>query len=139
MSVQRYAQLSLRLGLAAVFLIFGLDKFRSEEAQFASWADWVPGWFSMLIGGRVKGFIYVLGVFEVLAGLAFLTGYVLFWASLLSSVFLLATVLVSTSGPFFGKIDQSTIRDIGLLGGTFSLMLSTAPTRRSTEEGRTRR
>lgn len=139
MIVQRYAQLSLRLGLAAVFLIFGLDKFRSEEAQFASWADWVPGWFSMLIGGRVKGFIYVLGVFEVLAGLAFLTGYVLFWASLLSSVFLLATVLVSTSGPFFGKIDQSTIRDIGLLGGTLSLMLSTAPTRRSTEEGRTRR
>jgi uncharacterized membrane protein YphA (DoxX/SURF4 family) len=137
--LQRYALLSLRFGLAAVFLIFGLDKFRSEEAQFASWADWVPGWFSVLIGGRVKGFIYVLGVFEVLAGLAFLTGYVLFWASLLSSVFLLATVLVSTSGPFFGKIDQSTIRDIGLLGGTLSLMLSTASTRRSTEEDRTRR
>jgi uncharacterized membrane protein YphA (DoxX/SURF4 family) len=137
--LQRYALLSLRFGLAAVFLIFGLDKFRSEEAQFASWADWVPGWFSVLIGGRVKGFIYVLGVFEVLAGLAFLTGYVLFWASLLSSVFLLATVLVSTSGPFFGKIDQSTIRDIGLLGGTLSLMLSTASTRRSTEEDRTGR
>src|SRR4029453_995418 len=137
--LQRYALLSLRFGLAAVFLIFGLDKFRSEEAQFASWADWVPGWFSVLIGGRVKGFIYVLGVFEVLAGLAFLTGYVLFWASLLSSVFLLAPVLVSTSGPFFGKIDQSTIRDIGLLGGTLSLMLSTASTRRSTEEDRTRR
>jgi uncharacterized membrane protein YphA (DoxX/SURF4 family) len=137
--LQRYAPLSLRFGLAAVFLIFGLDKFRSEEAQFASWADWVPGWFSVLIGGRVKGFIYMLGVFEVLGGLAFLTGYVLFWASLLSSVFLLATVLVSTSGPFFGKIDQSTIRDIGLLGGTLSLMLSTASTRRSTEEDRTRR
>jgi uncharacterized membrane protein YphA (DoxX/SURF4 family) len=137
--LQRYAPLSLRFGLAAVFLIFGLDKFRSEEAQFASWADWVPGWFSVLIGGRVKGFIYMLGVFEVLAGLAFLTGYVLFWASLLSSVFLLATVLVSTSGPFFGKIDQSTIRDIGLLGATLSLMLSTASTRRSTEEDRTRR
>jgi uncharacterized membrane protein YphA (DoxX/SURF4 family) len=137
--LQRYAPLSLRFGLAAVFLIFGLDKFRSEEAQFASWADWVPGWFSVLIGGRVKEFIYVLGVFEVLGGLAFLTGYVLFWASLLSSVFLLATVLVSTSGPFFGKIDQSTIRDIGLLGATLSLMLSTASTRRSTEEDRTRR
>jgi uncharacterized membrane protein YphA (DoxX/SURF4 family) len=137
--LQRYAPLSLRFGLAAVFLIFGLDKFRSEEAQFASWADWVPGWFSVLIGGRVKGFIYMLGVFEVLGGLAFLTGYVLFWASLLSSVFLLATVLVSTSGPFFGKIDQSTIRDIGLLGGTLSLMLSTASTRRSTEEDRTGR
>jgi len=67
MVVQRYAQLSLRLGLGVVFLVFGLDKFRSEEAQFASWADWVPGWFSPLIGGQVKGFIYVLGVFEVLA------------------------------------------------------------------------
>jgi uncharacterized membrane protein YphA (DoxX/SURF4 family) len=128
--LQRYAQLILRLGLGAVFLIFGLDKFRSEEAQFASWADWVPGWFSMLIGGRVKGFIYVLGVFEVLVGLAFLIGYVLFWAALLSSLFLLATVLLSTSGPFFGKVDQSTIRDIGLLGGTLSLMLSMAPTKR---------
>jgi len=139
MVVQRYAQLSLRLGLGVVFLVFGLDKFRSEEAQFASWADWVPGWFSPLIGGQVKGFIYVLGVFEVLAGLAFLSGYLLFWAAFLSSLFLLATVLLSTSGPFFGKVDQSTIRDIGLLGGTLSLMLSTASTRRSTEEDRTRR
>jgi uncharacterized membrane protein YphA (DoxX/SURF4 family) len=128
--LQRYAQLSLRLGVGVVFLIFGLDKFRSEQAQFASWADWVPGWFSLLIGGQVKAFIYVLGIFEVLVGLAFLTGYLLFWAALLSSVFLLATVLLSTSGLFFGKIDQSTIRDIGLLGGTLSLMLSTAPTRR---------
>ena len=137
--LRRYAHLSLRLGLAAVFLIFGLDKFRGEETQFASWADWVPGWFSMLIGGRVKGFVYVLGVFEVLVGLAFLAGYVLFWASLLSSLFLLATVLLSTSGPFFGKIDQSTIRDIGLLGGTLSLLLSTTPTNRSTAEDRARR
>jgi uncharacterized membrane protein YphA (DoxX/SURF4 family) len=128
--LQRYAQLILRLGLGAVFLIFGVDKFRSEEAQFASWADWVPGWFSMLIGGRVKGFIYVLGAFEVLVGLAFLIGYVLFWAALLSSLFLLATVLLSTSGPFFGKVDQSTIRDIGLLSGTLALMLFTAPTKR---------
>ena len=135
--LQRYAELILRLGVGAVFLTFGLDKFRSEQAQFASWADWVPGWFSMLIGGRVKGFIYVLGVFEVLVGLAFLTGYVLFWAALLSSLFLLATVLLSTSGPFFGKVDQSTIRDIGLLGGTLSLMLSRAPAKRSAE-GRTR-
>jgi uncharacterized membrane protein YphA (DoxX/SURF4 family) len=129
-ALQRFAQLSLRLGVGVVFLSFGLDKFRSEQAQFASWADWVPGWFSMLIGGRVKEFIYGLGVFEVLVGVAFLTGYLLFWAALLSSVFLLATVLLSTSGLFFGRIDQSTIRDIGLLGATLSVMLSTAPTRR---------
>jgi hypothetical protein len=30
---------------------------REKEAQFASWADWVPGWFSMFIGGQIKGFI----------------------------------------------------------------------------------
>lgn len=84
----------------------------------------------MLIGGRVRGFIYVLGVFEVLVGLAFLIGYLLFWAALLSSLFLLATVLLSTSGPLFGKVDQSTIRDIGLLSGTLALVLFTAPTKR---------
>jgi len=127
--LQRYAQLSLRLGVGVVFLVFGLDKFRSEEAQLASWADWVPGWVSVLIGGRVKEFISLLGVFEVFVGLSFLTGYVLFWAAL-SSLFLLGTVLLSTSGLFFGKVEPSTIRDIGLLGGTLSLMLSTAPTRR---------
>jgi len=127
--LQRYAQLSLRLGVGVVFLVFGLDKFRSEEAQLASWADWVPGWVSVLIGGRVKEFISLLGVFKVFVGLSFLTGYVLFWAAL-SSLFLLGTVLLSTSGLFFGKVEPSTIRDIGLLGGTLSLMLSTAPTRR---------
>jgi hypothetical protein len=57
----------------------------------------------MLIGGRVKGFIYVLGVFEVLVGLAFLTGYVLFWPPSSPPPFLLAAVLLSTSGPFLGR------------------------------------
>jgi uncharacterized membrane protein YphA (DoxX/SURF4 family) len=128
--VQRYAQLAVRLGLALVFLIFGLDKFRSEEAQLASWADWVPRWFSTLIGGQVKGFILVLGVFEILVGLSFLTGYLLYWAALLSSLFLLATVLFSTSGLLFGALDQYTIRDIGLLGGTISLLLFPGSRRR---------
>ncbi len=126
----RYAQLVLRLGVGVVFLIFGLDKFRSEQTQLASWADWVPGWFSTLIGGRVGAFIHVLGAFEVLVGLALLTGYALFLAALLSSLFLLATVLLSTAGPFFGKVDPSTIRDLGLLGGTLSLTLSAAAKRR---------
>ncbi len=127
---QRYAQLALRLGLAFVFLIFGLDKFRSEEVQLASWADWVPRWFSTLIGGQVKAFISVLGIFETLIGLAFLTGYLLFWAASLSSLFLLATVLFSTSGLFSGSLDQYTIRDIGLLGGTISLLLFSVSKRR---------
>lgn len=128
-ALERYARLILRLGLGVVFLVFGLDKFRTEEAQFASWADWIPGWFSVLIGGRVKAFLYALGAFEVMVGLAFLTGYVLYWAASLSSLFLLATILLSTSGPFFGKVDQSMIRDIGLLAGTLSLTLFAAETK----------
>ena len=127
---QRNAQLAIRLGLAFVFLIFGIDKFRGEEVQLASWADWVPRWFSTLIGGQVKAFISVLGIFEILVGLAFLTGYLLFWAALLSSLFLLATVLLSTSGLFFGGLDQYTIRDIGLLGGTISLLFFPGSRRR---------
>lgn len=127
---QRYAQLAIRLGLALVFLVFGLDKFRSEEAQLASWADWVPRWFATLIGGQVKAFISVLGVFEVLVGLSFLTGYLLSWAALLSSLFLLATVLLSTSGIFVGSLDQFTIRDIGLLGGTLALLFFSRSRRR---------
>lgn len=114
---KRYAELVLRLGLAVVFLIFGLDKFRGEANWIAYWTDWVPAWLATLLRGQVMAFIYALGIFETLVGLSFLTGYFLPWAALLASLFLLAVII-------FSGIDEFTIRDIGLLGGTFSLFLS---------------
>lgn len=113
---QKYAHLVLRIGLAIVFLIFGADKWRSEEAWIAPWTDWVPAWFAKLLPISLRAFMYSLGAFEVLVGLSFLTGYLLPWMALLASLFLLSVLV-------FGGFDQFTIRDIGLLGGTTSLFL----------------
>lgn len=113
---QKYAQLVLRIGLALVFLIFGADKFRGEEAWIAPWTDWVPAWFAKLLPISPRAFMYPLGAFEVFVGLSFLTGYLLPWTALLASLFLLSVLV-------FTGVDQYTIRDLGLLGGTISLFL----------------
>ena len=120
---QRNAQLALRLGLAIVFLIFGADKFRAEEAWIAPWTDWMPPWFIKILPVENQTFMYLLGAFEVFVGLSFLTGYFIFWAALSASLFL-------ASLPIFTGLDQYTVRDIGLLGGTISLLLFPGSRRR---------
>ncbi|MFQ5847810.1 MAG: DoxX family membrane protein [Candidatus Methylomirabilales bacterium] len=112
MSKRVSSRLVVRVGLAVVFLWFGVDKFVTPEA----WIGWIPSWLYRLIREWQNPFLYLLGAGEVMIGLAFLTGWYLRVAATAASVFLAAVIL---SSPF----SDITVRDIGLLGAAVSLLL----------------
>lgn len=115
-SSSRFSYLVLRLGLAAVFLWFGIDKMFHP-------AYWLNAWMpkqviEILSGFNVSGiqFIYFNGIFEILVGLSLVTGVFTKFFSVLA-VFFLAGVL------FFVGISEITIRDFGLIGGFLAIIL----------------
>lgn len=64
--MNRFANLAFRIGLAGVFLYFGIDKFFNAD----SWIHFVPDWFPV----KSVEFMYVLGFIESLLGLLILLG-----------------------------------------------------------------
>jgi len=112
----RTAQLVLRIGLAIVFLWFGIDKF--IQPQF--WLDaWVPVAVQNLferVSVMPHDLIHLVGIFEVLVGLSLATGFFLRYFAIAGSVFLVA---VFVAHPF----NEVLIRDVGLLAGLVSLVL----------------
>ncbi|MFQ5881763.1 MAG: DoxX family membrane protein [Candidatus Methylomirabilales bacterium] len=112
MRVRVSSRLAVRLGLAVVFLWFGVDKFLAPEA----WVGWIPSWLFGLLGGWQNPFLYLLGGAEVLVGLSFLTGWYLTPAAMASSIFLAAVILSM-------GFSDIVVRDIGLLGSALSLLL----------------
>ena len=105
----------LRLGLAAVFLWFGIDKFIHP----AYWINaWVPaGFLDFLSRFRLDGnqFIFLMGIFEVLVGTSLLTGVLMKLFSFLAIIFL---VSIFFTAPF----NEVIIRDFGLLGGFLAIL-----------------
>lgn len=112
----RYSYLALRLGLAAVFLWFGIDKMFHP----AYWLNaWVPQGVQLLIAKfNLTGiqFIYLNGIFEILIGLSLVTGVFTKLFSALAIIFLLSILV-------FVSISEVTVRDFGLLGGFIAVLL----------------
>ena len=112
----RTAQLVLRIGLAIVFLWFGIDKF--IQPQY--WLDaWVPQFVQDIVaraGMTGRDFVHLTGIFEVLVGLSFATGYFLRYFAIAASVFLVSIFAVH-------GFNEVMVRDIGLLGGLIALVL----------------
>src|SRR5512143_514655 len=104
------SQLVLRIGLAVVFVWFGIDKF--IQPQY--WIDaWMPLWAQQAaqgIGMSTTNAIFLIGIFEVLVAISLATGFFsrLFAAGAL--VFLI--VIFATVGP-----NLIVVRDIGLMAG----------------------
>ena len=114
-SSNHYSYLFLRLGLAAVFLWFGIDKFIHPNY----WIDaWVPHWFQGFLGNigvSSLTFIYFQGVFETAVGLSFLINLFIKLFSFLAAIFLIAVLLAI-------GFNEITVRDMGLLGAVLSLL-----------------
>ena len=114
----RFSHLLLKIGLAAVFLWFGLHKF--IDPQY--WVNaWVPHWLPAILdvfGLTPQNFIYINGIFEVLVGVSLLTGVGVRVFALLASVFLLGVIF--SFG--FSGFNEIMVRDIGLLLAMLSVL-----------------
>ena len=109
-SSAKYSYLALRLGLAAVFLWFGIDKIVHPSY-------WLNAWTT------TSQFVYLCGVFEILAGVSLATGI---FSKFFSA---LAALLLVGAAVFFGSADEIA-RDIGLIGGLIAVFLWPVPRNR---------
>ena len=96
--------LLLRIGLGGIFTWFGIDKFFHPKF----WSAYMPGWFSGLLPTDPISFMYVMGVFEVVVGLAVLLGFFTRIAAGISAAFLFG--LIASLG-----LNEIMIRDVGLM------------------------
>ena len=108
---QSFIPIVLRATLGAVFLLFGIDKFRHPDR----WVYWVPQWVGDYIDPST--FIFLGGIFETLIAVLLISGLFTRLAALASALFFISVLV------FIGA-DDTTTRDIGLLGEALALILS---------------
>ena len=111
----RYSNLFLRLGLATVFIWFGIDKFLNPEYWLSAWIPQHALVVASKMGVGGLDMVYASGVFELLVGASVLSNIFIKLFSVLALLFL-ATVFLT-----FG-VNEVIIRDFGLMGGFLSLL-----------------
>jgi len=111
-----YGTFVARIGIAAVFLWFGIDKFIHP----VNWIGWVPLWMQALIPMSLVGFMYIQGVIETVAGIMLLVGYNVRLASFIAVVTLLGVELAMVGT---GQ-SEMMLRDAGLLAASLSLFFT---------------
>ncbi len=113
----RYSQIALRIGLAIVFLWFGIDKF--IQPQY--WLDaWVPQGVQALVGRLGIGptdLMHLLGIMEIVVALSLATGFFIRYFSGVAAVFLIIVMSVN------GFKDILLVLDIALIGALMALVL----------------
>jgi len=111
----RYSNLFLRLGLAAVFIWFGVDKFLHPEYWLSAWIPQSVLLVASRVGISGMDVVYASGVFELLVGASVLSNIFIKIFSVLALIFLVVVLFT------FG-INEVIIRDVGLMGGFLSLL-----------------
>jgi uncharacterized membrane protein YphA (DoxX/SURF4 family) len=107
------AYLLLRIGFTAAPILFGLDKFANVMVD---WPKYLAPWINDIVPGSGQDFMYVVGVVEIVAGLAVLVkpryGAYLVAAWLAGIILNLLT--------YSGYYDIA-LRDFGLMLGALTL------------------
>ena len=111
MNLNKYSALVMRLGLAFVFGLFGVDKIIHHPLG-VDWTGWVPAWMPL----PQALFLYVLGALEVIAAIMLLIGKYVRLAALACAALLIG-VLVN-----FG-VNEITARDLGLTAMALALAM----------------
>jgi len=112
----RYSYLILRISLAAVFLVSGIDNFINPENSLLINPPTFLGNIIGLIGMTSSQLVYLSGVLNVIAGVGFVTGVFIRFFALFSLVFLWLP-MVATNG--FREI----VLSFALLGGLMAVLL----------------
>jgi len=111
----KLSHLFIRLGLAAVFLWFGIDKFLSPNYWINAWTPiWVIDFVSKF-GIEGVTLMYFFGVFEIVIGVSLITAVFIRFFSFLAIMFLVSIII-------FTGFNEVSMRDVGLIGGFLSLL-----------------
>lgn len=117
---QKFAPLFLRLGLAIVFILFGLQKLANPLQTTAE--------IQLLVGlelADAAAINYYLGLAEILVAFSFLFGFkVRFFAGL--ATLLVTLFFLSILSKYGLSINPDLYRDIGIIGASISLFLQGA-------------
>lgn len=92
----------IRLGLAFVFIYFGIDKLINP----INWLGYIPAWIETII--PLRQFVFANGIFEIILGLGLLYHKTLRLAANIIILFLAG--VITTLG-----LDEVIARDVGLL------------------------
>jgi uncharacterized membrane protein YphA (DoxX/SURF4 family) len=107
--------LLLRVGFVVAPILFGLDKFFNWSVR---WPEYLAPWIDRIVPGTAQEFMYVVGVIEIVAGIAVLLSPR--WGSLLVAAWLAGIVvnLLTAAPPEYYDI---ALRDFGLFLGALTL------------------
>jgi uncharacterized membrane protein YphA (DoxX/SURF4 family) len=107
--------LLLRVGFVVAPILFGLDKFFNVMVR---WPEYLAPWINGIVPGTAQQFMYVVGVIEIVAGIAVLVSPR--WGSLLVAAWLAGIIvnLLTAAPPEYYDI---ALRDFGLFLGALTL------------------
>ncbi len=114
------AQLLLRIGFTVAPILFGLDKFAGVLTD--DWTRYLAPAFNDIIPGSAEDAMHIVGVVEILAGLA--VAFVPRWGALLVAGWLAGIILNLLLVGGYGDI---ALRDFGLLLGALTLARLSTP------------
>jgi uncharacterized membrane protein YphA (DoxX/SURF4 family) len=107
------AFLLLRTVFTVAPIVFGLDKFANV---LTDWPQYLAPWIDSLVPGTAQQAMYVVGVVEVVAGVA--VAVLPRWGSLLVAAWLAGIIVNLVTLPGFYDV---ALRDFGLLVGALAL------------------
>jgi len=110
---KEYSVAAIRIGLALVFLWFGIDEVFNPE----NWFGYVPQWISSILPLSLKAFIILNGIFEIIIGIFLLIGFYTRFFALITSIHLLLIIMAV-------GYNEIGVRDFGLVAMAISLVFS---------------
>lgn len=114
---QKYAPLFLRIGLALVFVLFGIQKL-SHSGQTTAEVQLLLN-FELADAAALN---YYLGLVELATALSFLLGFKVRLFALISFL-MVAMFFVSFLSKYGASLNPDLYRDVGLVGASIALFL----------------
>ena len=130
-----WAPLFLRLGLAAVFLVFGFQKLSFPSQGTAE----IQQIFTLGAGGEVlslgggAAMNYYMGLFELLLGISLALGWAIRWVASLGGLMVLGIFASVTLKYGFNTEDETLLLDAGLIGAALALWALTYNKQQTTD------